>query len=260
MKVFLIILGELTTIIASIAISINSGFNAVLQISKNGYKIKKEVLDEYEQKVAEKKKNENKLKQILGTIFIFIPIINIIKAITSSIKLKNSIMEDPLIKEAIVPMTDDEKAQYERMTSKFERLTFTAFTSGKENDEEEFMGFIGGRPIVVDHGLTSLYYEPLEDLGYTLDEVKRLNEATTYSYRIGMMEEKYVAVIGIPNPESLVSRIQLKEEDYKVTHDYKKITEDEAEGKTFIVYPFTTHDDTSADFEKVLSEIKASRN
>ena len=96
-------------------------------------------------------------------------------------------------------------------------------------------------------------------LDYTLDEVKRLNEATTYSYRIGKIDGKNVAVIGIPNPDSPVSKIQFKAEDYKITHTYEKMTEEEAQDKTFIVYPFTTHEDTQADVNKIIKEIKQSR-
>ena len=60
-------------------------------------------------------------------------------------------------------------------------MKFTAVISGKINDDEEFFGFIGNQAIVVDHGLTSIYNEKLLPFDYTLDEVKTLNEATTYS-------------------------------------------------------------------------------
>lgn len=87
----------------------------------------------------------------------------------------------------------------------------------------------------------------------------RLNEATTFSYRIGKIDDKNVAVIGIPNPDSPVSRIQFKSEDYKITHTYEKMTEEEAKDKTFTVYPFTTYEDTKENLEKVIEEIKQSR-
>ena len=153
-------------------------------------------------------------------------------------------------------MTEEEKEQYAKMEGKLQKLTFTAFTASKES-EEEFFGFIGKRPIVVDHGLTTLYYGPLMPLNYTLDEVKRLNEATNYSYRIGKIDGKNVAIIGIPNPDSPVSRIQLKSEDYKITHTYEKMTEEEAQDKTFTVYPFMS--ETNEKVQEVVEEIKQSR-
>ncbi len=259
MIIFLGIVGELATVIGSVAITLNAGLDSILEISKNGYKIDKSVLDEVQKKQAEEKKQKTNLaNRILGTVLLLIPGVNLINASVKGAKIKKSVMNDPQIKEAIVPMTEKEKEQYAKMEGKLQKLTFTAFTSSKEK-EEEFFGFIGKRPIVVDHGLTSLFYEELMPLDYTLDEVKRLNEATTYSYRIGKIDGKNVAIIGIPNPNSPVSRIQFKNEDYKITHTYEKMAEEEAQDKTFTVYPFTTDDDIQANVEKVIQEIKQSR-
>lgn len=257
MYIFLGIVGELATVVGSVAIILNGAVDSVLEISKNGYKIDKSVLDEYEKRQAEEKKEKtNGFKKALGVVLLFVPGVNLLRAGIANIKMKKSVMNDPQIKEALIPMTDREKEQYAKMEGKMQKLTFTAFTTAKEN-EEEFFGFIGKRPIVVDHGLTSLYYEELMPLAYTLDEVKRLNEATTYSYRIGKIDGKNVAVIGIPNPDSPVSRIQFKSEDYKITHAYDKMTEEEAQDKTFIVYPFTTHNEEEV--QKVIEEIKKIR-
>lgn len=259
MYIFLGIVGELATVVGSVAISFNGAVNSVLEISKNGYKIDKSVLDEYQKRQAEEKKEKtNGIKRALGVALLFVPGVNLLRATFTNVKMKKSVMNDPQIKEALIPMTDKEKEQYAKMEGKMQKLMFTAFTTAKEN-EEEFFGFVGKRPIVVDHGLTSLYYEELMPLAYTLDEVKKLNEATTYSYRIGKIDGKNVAIIGIPNPNSPVSRIQFKAENYKITHTYEKMTEEEAQDKTFTVYPFTTHDDTQADVEKVIQEIKQSR-
>ena len=260
MYIFLGIVGELATVVGSVAISLSGVVNSVLEISKNGYKIDKSVLDEYQKRQAEEKKGKtNGIKRALGVALLFVPGVNLLRANITNFKMKKSVMNDPQIKEALIPMTDKEKEQYAKMEGKMQKLMFTAFTIGKENEEEEFFGFVGKRPIVVDHGLTSLYYEELMPLAYTLDEVKKLNEATTYSYRIGKIDGKNVAIIGIPNPNSPVSRIQFKAENYKITHTYEKMTEEEAQDKTFTVYPFTTHDDTQADVEKVIQEIKQSR-
>ncbi len=257
MYIFLGIVGELATVVGSVAITLNGVLDSVLEISKNGYKIDKSVLDEYEKRQAEQKKEKtNGLKKALGVVLLFVPGVNLLRAGIANIKMKKSVMNDPQIKEALIPMTDREKEQYAKMEGKMQKLTFTAFTTAKEN-EEEFFGFVGKRAIVVDHGLTSLYYEELTPLAYTLDEVKKLNEATTYSYRLGKIDGKNVAIIGIPNPDSPVSRIQFKSEDYKITHAYDKMTEEEAQDKTFIVYPFTTHNEEEV--QKVIEKIKQFR-
>lgn len=258
MYIFLGIVGELATIIGSVAINVNGALDSVLEISKNGYKLDKNVLDEIQKKQAEEKqKKNNGVKKLLGVILLLVPGVNLVNAGIKSIKLKKSLMNDPQVKQAIVPMTDKEKEQYAKMETKMQKLAFTTFTIENKNEEKEFFGFVGKRPIVVDHGLTSLYYEELIPLAYTFDEVKRLNDATTYSYRIGKIEDRNVAIIGIPNPDSPVSRVQFQKENYNVTHAYEKMTEEEAQDKTFVVYPFTTHNEE--DVEKVIEEIKQSR-
>lgn len=259
MIIFLGIIGEIATVIGSIAITINAVSDSVLEIPKNGYKIDKKRLDEVQKKQAEEKKQKANLSsRVLRTILLLVPGVNLIKSNIEAAKLKKSVINDPQIQEFIVPMTEKEKKQYAKMKSKLQKLTFTTFISDKEK-EKEFCGFIGKRPIVVDHGLTTLHYEKLMPLDYTLDEVKRLNEATTYSYRIGKIDGKNVAVIGIPNPDSTLSRVHFKAEDYKVTYTYEKMTEEEAQDKTFTVYPFTIRDDTQANVEKVVQEIKQFR-
>ena len=50
MVIFLGILGEVATIVGSIAITINAGLDSILEISKNGYKIDKNILDEVQKK------------------------------------------------------------------------------------------------------------------------------------------------------------------------------------------------------------------
>lgn len=258
MYIFLGIIGELATVIGSSYIILNGALDSVLEISKNGYKIDKNTLDEFSKKQKKEKQSKNKgIKRLLGGIILFTPGVNLISSIIKVNKLKKSVMSDPMIKEALIPMTDKEKEQYAKMEGKMQKLAFTAFTTKKGNNDEEFFGFVGNRPIVVDHGLTAIYYEELMPLDYTFDEVKRLNDATTYSYRIGKIEDKNVAIIGIPNPDSQVSRVQFKKENYSITHAYEKMTEEDAQDKTFVVYPFTTH--YEEDVQKVIDEIKQSR-
>lgn len=258
MYIFLGIIGELATVIGSSYIILNGALDSVLEISKNGYKIDKNTLDEFSKKQEKEKQDKNKgIKRLLGGIILFTPGVNLINSIIKINKLKKSVMSDPMIKESLIPMTDKEKEQYAKMEGKMQKLAFTAFTTKKGNNDEEFFGFVGNRPIVVDHGLTAIYCEELMPLDYTLDEVKRLNDATTYSYRIGKIEDKNVAIIGIPNPDSQVSRVQFKKENYSITHAYEKMTEEDAQDKTFVVYPFTTY--YEEDVQKVIDEIKQSR-
>ena len=250
------IFGELGTIAGSFYIMINGTINYMLEIAKKGYKFKKNELEEYINN-NKNKEQANGFEIALRLVLFLIPGVNLLNAIINSHKMKTIILNDPTIKEFLIPMTDKEKEQYSKMKGKIEKLKFTSVISGKENDDEEFFGFIGNQAIVVDHGLTSIYNEKLLPLDYTLDEVKELNEATTYSYRIGTIGGKNIAIIGIPNPDSPVKRIQFKSEDYKMTHTYNIMTEEEAQDKKFIVYPYTTHNEEEV--QKIIEKIKQDR-
>lgn len=138
MFIFLGIVGELATVIGSVAITLNASRDSVLEISKRGYKIDKNVLDEYSRKkIEEEKQKINGPSQLLGTILLFVPGVNLISSSINSAKLKKSFMDDPQIKEAMIPMTDKEKEQYERMDTKRQKLTCAVFNTMKENDKEE---------------------------------------------------------------------------------------------------------------------------
>ena len=249
------IVGELGTIAGSFYIMINGMIKPMLEFAKKGYKFKKNELDEYLNN--NNKEKANGFEIALRLVLFLIPGVNLLNAIINSHKIKTIMLNDPTIKKFLIPMTDKEKEQFSKMKGKNEKFKFTAVISGKENDDEEFFGFIGDKAIVVDHGLTSIYNEKLIPLDYTLDEVKELNEATTYSYRIGTIGGKNIAIIGIPNPDSPVKRIQFKSEDYKMTHTYNIMTEEEAQDKKFIVYPYTTHNEEEV--QKIIEKIKQDR-
>lgn len=249
------IFGELGSIAGSFYIMINGSIKSMLEIAKKGYKYKKNELDEYLNN--NNKEKANGFEIALGLVLFLIPGVNLLNAVIKSHKMKTIMLNDPTIKKFLIPMTDKEKEQYSKMKGKIEKLRFTAVISGNENEDEEFFGFIGNQAIVVDHGLTSIYNEKLLPLDYTLDEVKELNAATTYSYRIGTIGGKNIAIIGIPNPDSPVKRIQFKSENYKMTHTYNIMTEEEAQDKKFIVYPYTTHNEEEV--QKIIEKIKQDR-
>ena len=236
MVIFLGIVGELITVIGSVAITIHFIIDSVLEIPNNGYKLDKDLLDE--KKAKEKTQKPNSTKMVLTTMLLLAPGINLIYTSIKGVKLKKGIMKDPEMKKYLIPMPEIEKEKYAQLKSKFWKLKWATFA---------------------DYKLTSLCYEKLMPLDYTLDEVKRLNEATTYSYRIGKMDGRNIAIIGIPNPNDTIKRIRGKEDNYNTIHMYENMTEEEAKNKTFTVYPFTIYEETQSKVEKVVQEIKQSR-
>lgn len=129
------------------------------------------------------------MKMALTTMLLLAPGINLIYTSIKGVKLKKGIMKDPEIKKYLIPMPEIEKEKYAELKSKFWKLKWTTFA---------------------DYKLTSLCYEKPMPLDYTLDEVKRLNEATTYSYRISKMDGRNIAIIGIPNPNGTIKKFAAK--------------------------------------------------
>lgn len=259
MYIFLGIAAEIATIAGTIAISANGVIDFILEIAKNGYKIDQKVIDEIKKNQNEEKKNNSSnLGKMLNCIVMLIPGVNLLKAAVISNKLKRSVMNNPQLREAMVPMTDLEKEQFAKLKTRKQKLMFTAFMSDELSQEKSFLGIYGENPVIVDSELELLYHEELESLGYTLDEVKKLNEATHYSYKIGKMDDRNVAIIGVPNPDKQFSRVKLRKEDYKINHSYETMTDEEAQNAKFAVYPFIVEEEEV--LRKAVDEIKQSRD
>ena len=87
--------------------------------------------------------------------------------------------------------------------------------------------------------ITNICYEALPDV-YTLEEIKKLSDASHYSYRIGMLDNgAFVAVICIPNPNSSIQNLRFEIDNIPSTiHKYIELSEEVAINRTFHVYPY----------------------
>ena len=112
------IIGEFGTIAGSFYIMINGTINSMLEIAKKGYKYKKNELDEYLNN--NNKEKANGFEITLGLVLFLIPGVNLLNAVIESHKMKTIILNDPTIKEFLIPMTDKEKEQYSKMKGKIE--------------------------------------------------------------------------------------------------------------------------------------------
>ena len=256
MYIFLGIVAELASIVGTTVISVKAVTDPLINLQNKGYKLDPKVVKEYQEKSKQARNKLTRANLIKGIVEIIVPGLNLIVATNTYFKNKKEFETDPTIQQSIIPMTEEEKELYSNLKSNVEKLGFFAAISST-NEEEELIGLSQGRPLVVDHGLSSLYYDELEPIGYTLDEVKQLNDVTTYSYRIGKIDDKNVAVIGIPNPESSFSRVRFNTDDINKKHEYVKMTEEEAQDKTFAVYPFMNN--YKEEVDKVVAEIKRNR-
>lgn len=252
MMIFLGFVGELATIIGSCAIIAKGSADLAIKLCEHGYKVDQKALDKY-QKQREMKQGaqKKKAKVILGTIIMLLPGVNLVRAGTMSHKMLKETLKDEEAQKFLIPMTEKEKEQFSKLETTMEKLAFVSVATVGDEDEEYF-GLIGRRPLVVDHGLTAIYNDQLPPFAYTLAEVKELNSVTDYSYRLGKVDGINTAIIGIPNPNSSLKRLNFKDEDYKQTHTFEKMSEEEAQDKTFIVYTLTKEEEVLACVEKII--------
>ena len=232
------IIGELATVMVSARIITVGLYNQFIKILQNGYKLNEKEwnesnlneLIEKQEKVLKASKKKNIFARIMGIIILLLPGINIIDATIKKNKLSKALFETLKNNNIVVPLEEG----------------------------EEFIGLIGSKQLVIDHKLAILDNDSILPLGYTLDEVKKLNEVTNATYRLGTVEEKNVAVIGVPKERDNFARVKYGFEDYK--KDFKTMSDEEAKNKTFMVYQLETNRTNEKILEKAIEEIKESRN
>lgn len=260
MNVLLAIVVFLLSIIGTGVIHFSSVVNLALYLSKKGFKIDKKVMDEMDKELKEEGKKEiSELKRIVGAFLFFMPIINMLYAAIKVHFDRKAVIDELKKRNGLFPMTEKEKKDYSEFKRTKDKLLYTVVNTMKENEEEEYIGSFGKNILVGDSGLMKIHSNRIEDLDYTLDDVKRLNEVVDGNYRLGKINNDYIAIIGIGNREIEIKRIQFSSEDYRITHNYDLLTEEEAKDKIFTVYADFLSNEEKEKLDQVIEEIKEER-
>lgn len=246
MTILLAILIEILSVVGSSVIALKGATDALLQIPENGYKLDMETLQKYQQQYLQ---NNDKKRRGLAKILLFTPGVNLIFMTVNSYKFKRNVMNDETVRKTLIAMTDDEKEEYAKIDNYFEKVLFTL---ASEKD-----AIIRKNSSGIQVGTAAIYNEALPEV-YTVEEVKRLNDVTKDTYRLGIIDGVPTAIIGIPGEDRPVKIIKFKDEDYKVSHKYVHISEWTARDKSFVVYPFFNH--YPEELEKCNREIIEARN
>ena len=262
--IILVILIEIITMTLTGIIISNGIIDAILEIYNNGYKFKFKALENHFDSNGDSKQlrdgieknKQSNIINILNNISLFIPGVNLINALVRNAKLKKEVMDIPEVKETMTLMTDSEKKMYSMLTKKFEKLNYACFLSEKKHEEEVLLSIEDGVFLTFDYGRIKLKYDKLLPLSYSLDEVKKLNEVTNLYYKVGKLNERNVAIIGLPIPNFEFKRVMVADENNSV-FDFQELTSEEASKSRFIVYPYTV--DKIDEIEKVIEEIKQNR-
>ena len=253
MYILLALLGETITIAGSTAIVLNGGKNLLIDLANKGYKVDQKAMEEYKKNHQEEPPSKG--KKALARLAFFTPGVNMLVSGINMHKTRKEMMNDPEFQKIIVPMTDEEKETYSRIKKGTEKILYLMAISGKDNEDEEILAVAGNRILVADSGLLSLSRKDrITSYSYTFDEVKQLNEATGYSYRIGTANDINLAIIGIPNPDYVVKRVAFDDEEKQ---EYTVIPEEAANERRFFVY--TDSSSTKEDVIKLADELREKR-
>ncbi len=241
--VFLVLFGEIVTVIASANMIVNGVIESFSEIGDKGLRIDKNKLSKDDNSSAGDIINLNfSLKGLntLAKVSLLVPGVNLITAAVIKKKFKKGLTESKEFQKCLVPMTEVEQMGYNACNSKQEKMHFLLITAQLEEDQE-LIACADGRAVVCDNNLTIIREEPLVHLAYTFDDVKRLNEATGHTYRIGKVNGSNVAVIGILGDDYQIKKISFGENTQK--YEFVPMSEEEAKNQKFVVYPASKEDE-----------------
>lgn len=242
-----IVIVELVTVLISILLKFYGVINSVLNIYDKGYKLSSDIdriLDECDAK---------NVRGLIEDVLLFVPGVNLVSACVANLIYKNNVFDNAKKENILIEMNDLEKRQYENLNNKFQKFVFVTLMSNSNGNT--IIQIINNIPTVVELGLLSLDYDRLLPLSYTLEEVKKLNSITKLNYKLGIVDGINIAIIGLPNLDMVINRVQFKSEDYDNKYVFKEMTDDE--NKRFVIYPYC--DDFDVDLEKGIEEIRNMR-
>ena len=167
-------------------------------------------------------------------------------------KEAHKIISNAAFNDALTEMTPIEKEEYNSIKGTSERILYcyrllhtepedVANALKKMEEEKGEKVGIGYSPIICGHGLVSIYPDKISPNYYTLEEIKKMNEPTTFSYIVGKLDGKNTAIIGIPEIVGEINEVQLRKENYSVKHKFVPMNEEQAKDLAFTVYPFTSY-------------------
>ena len=193
--------------------------------------IKRKKREKLESFLQGKNKRSNAFKRGCSTLLdalnvvksvgiVLIPGVNVVAAYRAG-KKHAEIFLDFMEKDgAVRPLTDSEKEEYRN-------------AGAREKVRAALMFSLEDKMVV--NG------KPLEEIGYSIDDVERLSKVTdNHNYRIGTVDGKNVAVVG-------------------VSVNFEEMSYEDAQNKSFVVYPFRQKDDLLQALNSEVQAIKDER-
>lgn len=170
---------------------------------------------------------------------VLIPGVNVVAAYRAG-KKHAEIFLDLLEKNgAIRPLTDSEKEEYRN-------------AGVTEKVGAAFMFSLEDKMIINE--------KPLEEIGYSIDDVERLSEVTdNHNYRIGTVDGQNIAIVGVSDLALSSNETYYIKDSSLVPVNFEEMSYEDAQNKSFVVYPFRQKDDLLQALNSEVQAIKDER-
>lgn len=170
---------------------------------------------------------------------VLIPGVNVVAAYRAG-KKHAEIFLDLMEKDgAVRPLTDSEKEEYRN-------------AGAREKVRAALMFSLEDKMVV--NG------KPLEEIGYSIDDVERLSKVTdNHNYRIGTVDGKNVAVVGVSDLALSSGEAYYIQDNSLVPVNFEEMSYEDAQNKSFVVYPFRQKDDLLQALNSEVQAIKDER-
>lgn len=218
----------------SLNIMRSNTYKLLFQFFDKGKKIDSKVITKFE-KIFNEKEKTSKVKKI-GTVLMFLPIINIIYATFEGIMIRRDLRKYLERNNGLIDMTEEEKNNYKSLKDVESKLSYIVLITHSYTQKPVIK--VKNRVILNENQILRLKCERLTPLAYTLDDVKILNSCTTGEYITGHVRDCNIALVGCETGLDFTSITFNTPIDKNKIYLYKRFTEEEAKDKTFVVYPY----------------------
>lgn len=221
--------------------------------AKKGYRFTQDDMKKYSYEALQSRKAAREktgfgastihmLKVVGKLVVVLTPGVNLAAAIISSKKHCDSVYRSMEKDGVLIPLSKSERDELNESSNAFEKFWAS-------------VGFIAD----ADQTKFNLDFPPLEDLGYSLEEVEKLDEIMYGRVlRLGAANDQNIAIIGLPDSTVSVTEVVFPDQENEV-HEFKELSRDEAKDKTFVVYPYYFNQEMKENLDAAVAAMKEAR-
>ena len=240
---------EITTLSMSLILRENEISQIIRTILNKGYRVDKDyseqVRDMINSHVEDTAKDYSHVKMAF-------PIYNLFYSYFKSKKNVSDCYEKLKREKLLVKQTEEEKKELKHISNSFYKMDWALNVS---YDKSIIVNNNSNKKKEIPKHKSVLIFEKMPDR-YDISEVEALSDTYQYGYRLGFVDERPVAVIGVYDTDTQFELIKLPGSDNY--YEFETIDRKDAYKYRYDVYQYTYPHDEYA-FMKCLDDIKESR-